>query len=73
MEELTDAIRRARGLDSMEKFATSLGVTRQTVNAWEKGRSIPSQVHALKLERRGIPRKLLVEALLQAEAKRRAA
>ncbi len=57
---------------SQEKFAAKLGVSLRTVNRWEKGSTVPSQM-ALKLieemlQKMGEPgKRLLNEYLLKAE------
>ncbi|MDZ8226105.1 helix-turn-helix domain-containing protein [Nostoc sp. ChiVER01] len=72
--KISDLIRELRQqLDlSQEKFAAKLGVSLRTVNRWENGSSVPSQM-ALKLiqemlQKMGEPgKRLLTEYLLKAE------
>lgn len=72
MNQLAIAIARARGLRSQEDFATDIGVTRQTVSAWEAGRTIPSLKQARLLEAEGVPLDLLIAPRV-ADADERAA
>ncbi|MEH2152840.1 helix-turn-helix domain-containing protein [Nostoc sp.] len=56
---------------SQEKFAAKLGVSLRTVNRWENGSTVPSQM-ALKLieemlEKMGEPKRLVNEYLSKAE------
>ncbi|MEH2149469.1 helix-turn-helix domain-containing protein [Nostoc sp.] len=56
---------------SQEKFAAKLGVSLRTVNRWENGSTVPSQM-ALKLieemlEKMGEPKRLVNEYLPKAE------
>ncbi len=72
--KISDLIRELRQqLDlSQEKFAAKLGVSLRTVNRWENGSTVPSQM-ALKLieemlQKMGEPgKRLLNEYLLKAE------
>jgi putative transcriptional regulator len=72
--KISDLIRELRQqLDlSQEKFAAKLGVSLRTVNRWENGSSVPSQM-ALKLieemlQKMGEPgKRLLNEYLLRAK------
>ncbi|MEH2433677.1 MAG: helix-turn-helix domain-containing protein [Nostoc sp.] len=72
--KISDLIRELRQqLDlSQEKFAAKLGVSLRTVNRWENGSTVPSQM-ALKLieemlQKMGEPgKRLLKEYLLKAE------
>ena len=72
--KISDLIRELRQqLDlSQEKFAAKLGVSLRTVNRWENGSTVPSQM-ALKLieemlQKMGEPgKKLLNEYLLKAK------
>ena len=72
--KISDLIRELRQqLDlSQEKFAAKLGVSLRTVNRWENGSTVPSQM-ALKLieemlHKMGEPgKRLLKEYLLKAE------
>ncbi|WP_100897836.1 helix-turn-helix domain-containing protein [Nostoc flagelliforme] len=72
--KISDLIRELRQqLDlSQEKFAAKLGVSLRTVNRWENGSTVPSQM-ALKLieemlHKMGEPgKRLLNEYLLKAE------
>ncbi|MGF2035457.1 MAG: helix-turn-helix domain-containing protein [Nostoc sp. CmiVER01] len=72
--KISDLIRELRQqLDlSQEKFAAKLGVSLRTVNRWENGSSVPSQM-ALKLiqemlQKMGEPgKRLLTEYLLKAK------
>ncbi|MCC5656141.1 helix-turn-helix domain-containing protein [Nostoc sp. XA010] len=72
--KISDLIRELRQqLDlSQEKFAAKLGVSLRTVNRWENGSTVPSQM-ALKLieemlQKMGQPgKRLLNEYLLKAE------
>lgn len=60
MNHLATAIAKARGLHSQEDFAARLGVTRQTVSAWEAGRSVPSLKQARLLVAEGVPIDLFI-------------
>lgn len=60
MSKLSEAIRARRGLYSQDEFAAKVGVTRQTVIAWELARAVPAPKAARKLNRMGIPLGLLM-------------
>ncbi|QLE44721.1 helix-turn-helix domain-containing protein [Nostoc sp. C052] len=71
--KISDLIRELRQqLDlSQEKFAAKLGVSLRTVNRWENGSTVPSQM-ALKLieemlEKMGEPKRLMNEYLPKPE------
>jgi DNA-binding transcriptional regulator YiaG len=68
MSELSDAIRAKRGLYSQGDFAAKIGVTRQTVSAWEKGEAVPAPKAARRLHRMGIPAGLLLAGHMRDEA-----
>ena len=70
MEDLATAIRIARDTKTKVQFARDMGVTRQTVAAWERGECVPAHKQAVKLERLGIARRLFIDALLAVEATR---